>query len=129
MNIRPWKPSDGALSIDYPIEYDWDDPPKDAVIKVAVMQGIIGFVSYKFVPDQILEIQKLGVDPVMRRLKIGTELLHHVVQRAMATGSRTLRMTVPLSNTVGCYFLSARGFDGRLVNGQFIHFERNVILR
>lgn len=129
MNIVTYRPIYDLSGIDYPVEYDWENLPRDLVVKAVLFQTmLIGFVSYKFPSAQTVEIQKLAIKERMRRLKFGTEVVHYLIRRARETGTRTLRMTVPLSNTVGCHFLASCGFDGRLVNGQFVQFERGVIL-
>lgn len=130
MNIVTYRPIYDLSEMDYPIEYDWENLPRELVVKVVMFQQftVVGFVSYKFASQQTVEIQKLAVKERMRRLKFGTETIHYLIQRARETGTKTLRMTVPLSNTVGCYFLASCGFTGELRNGQFVQFERNVIL-
>jgi len=131
MRIRPYIPADGILTMDYEMEYPWPDLPKELVVKVAEIQGIVGFVAYRFLSSQRIEIAKLGVDPVLRKLKIGTEIIHHVIQRAVFTNTKLLVATLPESNIIGAQFLTSFGFESRLRHAgasDFIDFERAVIL-
>ncbi len=125
--ISPYHWSDGALVMDYPVEYDWDNLPKELVVAVLRTTRISGFIAYRFIPHRILEIAKLAV--LDKRRKYGSELIHYAVTRARITSATSLRMVLPEDNLIGCLFLKYCGFEGSVYAQcrQFIQFDRCVL--
>jgi GNAT superfamily N-acetyltransferase len=131
--IRPNPEHYGVLTdIDeqaYGFAYDWNNLPDDLAVRSVVYGEVAGFVSYRFVSGQVLEIPKLAVRETMRRLKVGSETIHWLVNKARESRSRFLRTTVFDSNIVGCHFLAHHGFEGKVLDhGKgLLVFTRDVV--
>lgn len=106
--------------------YDWWHANER--VTIMMYERAQGFLSYRL-KVCALEIEKLVVAENMRRLGIGSEMLHWVIRRALFRKLHVMRCTLPLSNVRGALFLAHHGFESRLGAHDFIHFERPVVLR
>jgi GNAT superfamily N-acetyltransferase len=116
----------------YGVAYDWEHLPENLVVRAMIYGEPAGFVSYRFVSGQVLEIAKLAVRETMRRLGLGSETMHWLIHKARESdGTRFLRMVVFDSNIAGCHFLAHHGFDGKVLNhDKGLHiFTREVVRR
>lgn len=81
---------------------------------------IVGFASYTFAArSPVLTLEKLAVEPSVRRQGVGSELLLYVAGRVGLNACRGMAMLVPESAIGGCRFLAAHGLRSSLVPGAF----------
>lgn len=115
----------------YGFAYDWSHLPEDLAVRAAINGAdVVGFVSYRFVSGQVLEIPKLAVRETMRRLKLGSEIMHWLINKARESRSRFLRTTVYDTNVPGCHFLAHHGFSGKVLDHDkgLLIFQREVVI-